>query len=207
MKRVTAMPIGLRFPCYLALQAALLALPGPWLALPAALTLTLGWTEGMSWLRWSRSAWPVLLVAAAPAAFGVPLSSLLAGDLPEALAAWLPSLARSARLALVFAAAAWLSRGMSPADLRDALVPFLRPLGRRASGHIARGASLTLAFLPWTLAEARQADEAARLRGSDPRRRPLGHLAAMALPVSVRTLEKARRGAEALTLRDAAYGE
>ncbi len=207
MTPATAMPVALRLPCYLALQAALIAAPGAWLALPAALTLALGWTEGMRWLRWARSAWPVLLVAAAPAVFGLPLGRLLDGESAAALSAWLPSLTRSARLVLVFASAGWLSRGMSPVDLRDALALILRPLGKRVSGHIARGASLTLAFLPWTLAEAKRADEAARLRGSDPRRRPLRHLAAMTLPVSVRTLEKARRGAEALTLRDSAYGD
>ena len=88
---------------------------------------------------------------------------------------------------------------------RDLLV-HLR-LTAASAGRPVAIAVLTLAFLPWTLAEAKRADEAARLRGSDPRRRPLRHLAAMTLPVSVRTLEKARRGAEALTLRDSAYGD
>jgi energy-coupling factor transporter transmembrane protein EcfT len=52
------------------------------------------------------------------------------------------------------------------------------------------------------MTEIRRADEAARLRGSNPRRFPARHLAAMAVPVSVRALVKARLSAEALELRD-----
>jgi energy-coupling factor transporter transmembrane protein EcfT len=107
---------------------------------------------------------------------------------------------------LVLASAAWLSSGMSPVELRDALVALLRPLGARAGGRIARAASLTMAFIPWTRDELRRADEAARLRGSDPRRRPGRHLAALSVPVVSRALDKAKRGSEALALRDPGFG-
>ncbi len=61
-----------------------------------------------------------------------------------------------------------------------------------------------LAFMPWARDELRQAGEAALLRGSDPKRNPARHLYALAIPVSVRVLERARRSAEALMLRDRA---
>jgi energy-coupling factor transporter transmembrane protein EcfT len=91
---------------------------------------------------------------------------------------------------------------MSPVELRDVLTVLLRPLGRQFSAGVARSASLALAFLPWTISGIRQADEAARLRGSRPGFFPVRHLAAMAVPVSVRVLEKARISAEALELRN-----
>ncbi len=146
--------------------------------------------------------WPVMLVALSPALVSVPFGT---EGIRNFFALWLPGLVRSARLALVFWSAAWLSRGMSPVELRDALAPGLRVLGPRAQASIARAASLMLAFLPWTMAELKRADEAARLRGSDPKRRPGSHLSALAVPVSVRSLEKARRSAEALSLRDAGF--
>ena len=135
-------------------------------------------------------------MAAMPAVVGFPKAPGLD------IAAWTPSLVQSARFLMVFASAAWLSRGMSPVELREVLGVLLKPLGRHCGEGVARSASLALAFLPWTISGIRQADEAARLRGSNPGFFPVRHLAAMAVPVSVRALEKARLSAEALELRD-----
>lgn len=194
-----------RFIAYLAIQAAVFLTPIPWLALPALVILGIGRSEGMSWFRWARRSRVMLAAATLPALVGLPL-----GHLPAAASAfftaWAPSLLRSARLALVFASASWLSSGMSPVDLRDALLAMLRPLGDKRGGAIARSASLTMAFIPWTRAELTRADEAARLRGSDPARRPGRHLVALSVPLVSRSLEKARRGSEALSLRDPGFG-
>jgi energy-coupling factor transporter transmembrane protein EcfT len=187
----------------MALQAALFSASFPWLAVPALLVIALGWLEGQTWGRWIIRSRLLLVAAALPALAGLPLD---APDLEAALSLWEPSLLRSARLALVLASAAWLSSGMSPVELRDALVALLRPLGARIGSGIARAASLTMAFIPWTRTELRRADEAARLRGSDPRRRPGRHLAALSVPVVSRALDKAKRGSEALALRDPGFG-
>jgi energy-coupling factor transporter transmembrane protein EcfT len=201
-------PAGIwRFLLYLSLQIGVFVLAGLWLALPGLLILCLGAREGLSWLTLARRSRPVLMMAALPAVVGFPLMQALAtitsdGTATGYLMLWAPSLARSARFLMVFASAAWLSRGMSPVELRDVLTLLLRPLGRRFGGGVARSASLTMAFLPWTIAEIRRADEAAKLRGSSPGRHPARHLAAMAVPVSVRVLEKARLSAEALELRE-----
>lgn len=191
-----------RLAIYAALQAGIFLAPTAFLPIAAAALFYLGRRDGIRWARWARASWPALLVAASPALVGLPLSAFVSGRHAEALALWAPSLIRSARLALVFPAAAWLSAGMSPVTLRDALIRIMRPLGARAAASLARAASLMLAFFPWTLAELRRANEAALLRGSDPRRRPARHLAALGVPVTVRALEKARRSAEALSLRD-----
>ena len=200
-----------RFLLYLCLQFGVFMLAGSWLALPGVLILYLGAREGLVWLAWVRRSWPVVMMAALPAVAGFPLALTLevlapggttAGTTMAFLAVWSPSLAQSARFLMVFASAAWLSRGLSPVELRDVLVLLLRPLGRCFGGGVARSAALALAFLPWTITEIRRADESARLRGSNPGRHPARHLAAMAVPVSVRALEKARLSAEALELRD-----
>ena len=191
-----------RLAIYAALQAGVFLAPAAFLPIAAAALAYLGRRDGIRWARWARASWPALLVAASPALVGLPLSAFIDGRHAEALALWAPSLIRSARLALVFPAAAWLSAGMSPVMLRDALIRIMRPLGDRTAASLARAASLMLAFFPWTLAELRRANEAALLRGSDPRRRPARHLAALGVPVTVRALEKARRSAEALSLRD-----
>lgn len=189
---------AMRFALYLALQFAILAAPPPWLALPAVIVIALGLAEGKDWPRWVMRSRYALAAALLPAVVGFPFDAVMA--------AWAPALARSARLALVLASAAWLSDGMSPVELRDALLAILRPLGAELSGRVARSASLTMAFLPWTAAEARAADEAARLRGSDPARRPARHIVALSVPLVSRSLEKARRGSEALSLRDPGFG-
>ena len=196
-----------RFLVYLSLQFGVFLIAGPWLAIPGALILSLGASEGLSWLSWARRSWPVLLIAAMPAVVGFPLvvalEALSSGGTGAAfIASWAPSLVQSTRFLMVFASAAWLSRGMSPVELRGVLSILLRPLGKRLGGAVARSAALALAFLPWTITGIRQADEAARLRGSSPGRFPARHLAAMAVPLSVRVLEKARLSAEALELRD-----
>lgn len=196
-----------RFLLYLGLQFGIFVAAGLWLAVPGFLILFLGTREGLSWLAWARRSWPVLLMAALPAVSGFPMAPALevatsSGTATDFLLVWAPSLAQSARFLMVFASAAWLSRGLSPVELRDVLAVLLRPLGRRFGSGVARSAALALAFLPWTITEIRHADEAARLRGSNPGRHPARHLAALALPVSVRALEKARLSAEALELRD-----
>lgn len=198
-----------RFALYLALQLGILAAPPPWLTLPAAVVLALGLIERKDWARWAVRSRYALVAALLPAIVGFPFGSVGgvgAAGLGALAAAWAPALARSGRLVLVLASAAWLSDGMSPVELRDALVTILRPLGAGFGGRVARSASLTMAFLPWTAAEARAADEAARLRGSDPRRRPARHIVALSVPLVSRSLEKARRGAEALSLRDPGFG-
>lgn len=191
-----------RLAAYAALQAGIFLAPAAFLPIAAAALAYLGRRDGIRWTHWARNSWPALLVAASPAVVGLPLGALMSGRLDEAFAFWAPSLIRSARLALVFPAASWLSAGMSPVMLRDALLRIMHPLGARTAASLARAASLMLAFFPWTLAELRRANEAALLRGSDPRRRPARHLAALGVPVTVRALEKARRSAEALSLRD-----
>lgn len=192
-----------RFGVYLALQLATFSLNFPWLVAPALVVIMLGLLEGQTWGRWIIRSRILLLAATLPALAGLPWG---APSVAEGLTLWLPSLLRSARLVLVLATAAWLSTGMSPVELRDALLVLLRPLGQRASGRIARAASLTMAFIPWTRAELVRADEAARLRGSDPKRRPGRHLAALSVPLVFRSLEKAKRGSEALMLRDPGFG-
>ena len=105
---------------------------------------------------------------------------------------------------LVFLSAAWFSHGIKPLDLADLLQVLFRPLGKKIAAPVSRAGSLMLAFMPWAREELRQANEAALLRGSDPRRNPARHLYALAIPVSVRALERARHSAEALMLRDRA---
>lgn len=188
---------------YMALQVAIFSLTFPWLAAPALMVAALGMLEGQTWGRWIIRSRILLLAAALPALAGLPWG---APSVAAGLSLWAPSLLRSARLALVLASAAWLSTGMSPVEFRDALLTLLQPLGARASGRIARAASLTMAFIPWTRAELVRANEAARLRGSDPTRRPGRHLAALSVPLVSRSLEKAKRGSEALALRDPGFG-
>lgn len=187
---------------YLALQGSILSLGLPWLSVPAAITAGLGLIDGLRWARWVARSWGLLAVAALPACVGIPWS--LEGA--EFMSAWLPALARSLRLALVLASAAWLSFGMSAVELRDALALLLAPLGPRRAGRVARAASMTMAFIPWTRTELVRADEAARLRGSNPGRRPARHLVALAVPLVSRSLDKARHSSDALALRDAGFG-
>jgi len=191
-----------RFAVYMALQIAIFSSPFPWISAPALFVIAIGGSEGLDWPRWLVRSWALMLAAVLPALAGVPWG---AASTAEALAVWTPSLLRSARLALVLASAAWLSRGMSPVELRDALASLLWPLGPAASGRIARAASLTMAFIPWTRTEVRRAGEAARLRGSNPSRRPVQYIVALSVPLVSRSLEKAKRGSEAMSLRDPGF--
>lgn len=197
-----------RFAVYMALQVALFSSSLPWLAAPTLVILGLGITDGLGWARWLRRSWFLMLAAALPAIAGFPVAELLSSSFGDGkvLRLWEPSLLRSARLALVLASAAWLSAGMSAVELRDALVLLLRPLGPRLAGRVARAASLTMAFIPWTRTELVRADEAARLRGSNPARRPGRHLVALSVPVVSRSLHKARHSSDALALRDPEFG-
>jgi energy-coupling factor transporter transmembrane protein EcfT len=196
-----------RFIAYFALQVAVFSLGLRWLAVSAVIVVALGMADGLHWGHWlGRSRW-LALVALLPAITGFPWAGGIGmGTAAGFWAAWEPSLVRSVRLGLVLASAAWLSSNMSPVELRDALSAILRPLGQKAAGRIARAASLTMAFIPWTGQELRLADDAALLRGSDPRRHPGRHLAAVSVPLVARSLEKARRAAEALSLRDPRFG-
>lgn len=191
-----------RFALYMALQAAVFALPFPWLGIPAVVVAALGIAGGQSWVRWVVRSRILLMAAALPVLAGIPWG---APSVYVALSLWEPSALRSARLALVLASAAWLSSGMSPVELRDVLLSLLVPLGPRVSGRVARAASLTMAFIPWTRRELRLADEAARLRGSNPASRPGRHLVALSVPLVSRSLDKAKRGSEALSLRDPGF--
>lgn len=196
-----------RFASYLAAQLVALGAPAPWLALPVLLVAAAGAAEGLRWGRWLSGNLGLLAVAALPAIAGFPWE-FLGPNRGAAFpwSAWAPSLLRAARLAFVIASASWLSSRMSPVELRDSLRSILRPLGRSAAGRISRSASLAVSFIPWTLAELRQADEAARLRGSDPKRRPVRHLVALAVPFVSRSLDKAGQAADALSLRDPGFG-
>jgi len=193
----------LRFAVYMALQLAIFFSVFPWIAVPALAVIMLGVVEGLSWGRWLVRSRILLIATALPALTGLPWGTVSA---QTALILWAPSLLRSSRLALVLVSAAWLSAGMSAVELRDALMVLLRPLGPQASGRIARATSLTMAFIPWTRMELIRADEAARLRGSNPARRPGRHLVALSVPLVSRSLEKAKRGSEALSLRDPRFG-
>ena len=192
-----------RLALYLALQGAVLLAPGAGILVPAAAILALGIRAGIRWGRWLAGLGALLGVILLPAAAGLPEAwPRLAGGAAEFLAAWAPSLRRSLAFLLVLASAQWLSRSTRVEEIREALETLLRPFGP-AGGRAALAAALALGFLPWARYELTRADEAARLRGSDPRRRPLGHLAALGVPLTARLLEKARLSSEALALRDA----
>ncbi len=192
-----------RLALYLALQGAVFLAPGPGILVPAAAILALGILAGVHWGRWIAGLGALLGVILLPAAAGLPEAwPRLAGGAAEFLAAWAPGLRRSFAFLLVLASAQWLSRSTRVEEIREALEALLRPLGP-AGGRAALAAALALVFLPWARYELSRADEAARLRGSDPRRRPLGHLAALGVPLTARLLEKARLSSEALALRDA----
>lgn len=211
-----------RFAVYLVTQLAVFSLPPGYLWVPSLVIILSGYIERIGWAGWSARHRAALMLVALPALPGFPLAEAVAwlspGVRPDGLpagrgledaarlcAVWAPSLVRSARLALVVMSAAWLSHGMTPVGLRDSLVVLLRPLGRGVAGMVARAASLTVAFVPWTMREVRLADEAARLRGSNPRRHPVRHLAVLAVPVMARSLDKAAHGADALALRDPGF--
>lgn len=192
-----------RLALYLALQGAVFLAPGAGILVPAAAILALGIRAGIRWGRWLAGLGALLGVILLPAAAGLPEAwPRLAGGAAEFLASWAPGLRRSFAFLLVLASAQWLSRSTRVGEIREALETLLWPLGP-AGGRAALAAALALGFLPWARYELTRADEAARLRGSDPRRRPLGHLTALGVPLIVRLLEKARSSSEALALRDA----
>ncbi len=186
-----------RFLTYCSIQAGMFLSPTYAMAPLAIFVLGLGFFERLSWLLWLRRSWLVIIMALLPALFGFPF---FRDD--ATLASWLPYLHRSLQFLLVFLSAAWLSHGMKPLDLADLLRILLRPCGKKIAATVSRAGSLMLAFMPWARDELRTANEAALLRGSSPRRNPGRHLLALAIPVSVRALERARHSAEALSLRD-----
>jgi len=91
---------------------------------------------------------------------------------------------------------------MSALDLKEVLEKLFSPFGKRFSNELSRAASLVLAFMPWSRQEIQLASEAARLRGINPKRQPLRYISGLMIPVSLRSLERARHSAEALQLRD-----
>jgi len=200
-----------RFGLYVVLQALVFSGTARTLGLVLLITVLFGWLEGLSWCQWLRTSAGLLIMALAPALAGFPYSLLFTAGavgswsglpLPDWLVLWQPSLLRSLRFLLVFVTAAWLSHAMTALALRAVLETVLIPFGRRIRTNLARAAGLVLAFLPWTREELQRAGEAVRLRGCNPRRQPLRYLGALAVPVALRSLERARHSAEALLLRD-----
>jgi len=191
-----------RLALYLALQAAVFLAPGAGILAAAAAILFLGVRAGVDWGRWLARLGPLLGVILLPALAGLPEAWPARTEVTAFLAAWSPGLRRSLAFLLVLASAEWLSRTTRVDEIRETLEGLLAPLGPRGR-RAALAAALTLGFLPWARYELARADEAARLRGSDPRRGPLRHLAALGIPLTARLLEKARLSSEALALRDA----
>ncbi len=189
-----------RFAAYCAIQAGMFCLPVSGVMLLIIFVVLIAGLERFSWLPWLRGSWFVIIMAVLPAFFGFPFFH------PDgSLSSWLPYLRRSLQFLLVFISAAWLSHGMRPMDLADLLRILLRPFGKKFSATVSRAGSLMLAFMPWAREDLRKANEAALLRGSNPKRHPVAHLYALAIPVSIRALERARHSAEALALRDEAH--
>lgn len=203
----------LRFLVYAALQTLVFSASFPYLGAVFLVLLLVGHDEKLDWLRWLRCSSGLLLMAAAPAVAGFPYASLAGMHTeqvrlpPGWFETWLPALLRSLRFFLVFMSAAWLSYRMSALELRAVLERLLQPLGKRWRVRIARSVGLVLAFLPWTREELQRAGEAVRLRGCDPRRQPVRYLGGLAVPVALRSLERARHSAEALLLRDVQLAE
>jgi len=191
-----------RLGLYLMLQAAVFLAPGAWPLLPGCAILVLGHQTGVRWLRWFRGLGALLGIVLLPAIAGLPGAwGSRTGGFAAFFFAWAPALRRSLVFLLVLASAEWLSRCASVSEIREALEWIFHPLGRSGK-RAALTAALALSFLPWARCELRRADEASQLRGSDPRQRPLQHLIAMGIPLTVRLLEKARCSSEALALRD-----
>ncbi len=191
-----------RLAFYLGLQGAVFLAPGSWILASAVIILGLGIRAGVRWGRWLKGLGALLGIVLLPALAGLPEAwAARAGGTGAFLGAWAPGLRRSLAFLLILASAEWLSRTSRVEEIREALEGLFRPFGR-AGRRAALSAALTLSFLPWARYELARAEEASRLRGSDPRRRPLGHLAALGVPLTARLLEKSRLSAEALTLRD-----
>lgn len=186
---------GPRLALYLALSVAAWLLP-PWGALAAGAGAALlgravdwpGWLRGLGWL-WLFILAPPLAEAAAQAAAG-------AAE-PAGLAA---AAERSLSLLALLAAAQWLSASTTLFEIRQVLPLVLRPLGRSRAELLGLMGALALGFLPWVAEQAGRVREAALLRGL-PRRRPAAALRALALPVGVRLVAKARQCGDALELR------
>lgn len=191
-----------RLGLYLLLQASVFLAPGFWAALPGAAILALGARAGVRWFHWLRRGGVLFVVTLLPALAGLPEALQVSSNGASSfLFAWAPGLRKSLVFLLVLAGAEWLSRTAGVSEIRETLEWVLGPLGR-AGKRAALTAALTLSFLPWARNELRKADEAARLRGSNPRRHPFRHLSSMGIPLTARLLEKARRSSEALALRD-----
>ncbi|MBU0935076.1 MAG: energy-coupling factor transporter transmembrane protein EcfT [Spirochaetes bacterium] len=191
-----------RFLLYAGLQIAIFLSPKWLLLIILGLVLAAGLAEKLDWLAWARQSLRVVLMVAALALAGFPFAQYATMDVARILAVWLPGLLRALRFLLIILSAAWLSHGLSALDLRQVLELLFWPLGNHIGRALARSVSLVLAFLPWTRAEIKSASEAATLRGLDARRQPIRHLSGLMVPVALRSLERARHSAEALSLRD-----
>jgi energy-coupling factor transporter transmembrane protein EcfT len=193
--RFTAVPtwprrFGPRLLVYLALSFAAWLFP-PWGALAALGTVpVLG--RRLAWGAWFRALGWLWLLILAPVLLALP-GSRPAGSLPAAVG-------RSLTFLVLLAASRWLSATSTVVEIRAALEALFRVFGRRAAGTLSLAGALALVFIPWVAEQAEAARQAGALRGA-PARRPLLALRALAVPVLVRMIQKARHTAEALELR------
>jgi energy-coupling factor transporter transmembrane protein EcfT len=160
----------------------------PWGALAAlAVALGLGWR--LPWPAWFRSlGWLWAFVLA-------PLAVALPGHAPLAPAAW-----RCLTFLALLAASQWLSATSTVMEIRSALDRLFRVFGRRAAASLSLAGALALGFIPWVAEQVEATRQAGTLRGV-PSRRPFLALRALAVPVFVRMIQKARHTADALELR------
>lgn len=199
-KALPALPrhFGLRFAIYVVLCIAVWLLP-PWGPLVAfAGTFVLGILVKVNWARWLAGLSWFWLIVLAPIVFylaaAIPAGHLESSELFAAIH-------RSAAMVLLLAASHWLTRTTTVFEIRAAIALVFRPLGRKTADMLSLIASLALAFVPWILDEAQAVRDASALRGLSLKRRPVSGLFAMTIPLMLRVVEKARRTAEALTLR------
>lgn len=108
---------------------------------------------------------------------------------------------RAARLLVVLLAGQLFASTTNPADVSGALRSLLFLLPRRFSGRVATAVSLTLAFVPLLLDEARTVGEAAASRGSGSRRNPLVRVGSLAGPLLGGLLRRVDLVADALLSR------
>jgi energy-coupling factor transporter transmembrane protein EcfT len=190
--RFTAVPtrprrFGPRLGVYLALSLGAWLVP-PWGAL-AALVAAFGLGWRLSWAAWLRSlGWLWAFVLA-------PLAVALAGRAPL-----VPAGGRSLTFLALLAASQWLSATSTVLEIRGALDRLFRVFGRRAAASLSLAGALALGFIPWVAEQVEATRQAGTLRGV-PSRRPLLALRALAVPVFVRMIQKARHTADALELR------
>lgn len=194
--RFTAVPtrprrFGPRLAVYVALSLGAWLAP-PWGAL-AALAGAVALGRRLAWMAWFRGLGWLWALVLAPLAAALPGLVRDPGQL--APAAW-----RSLTFLALLAASRWLSATSTVMEIRTALERLFRVFGRRAAASMGLAGALALGFIPWVAEQLEATREAGALRGI-PSRRPLLALRALAVPVFVRMIQKARHTAEALELR------